>query len=321
MQIHRIRGRDLRDALERASRAWGEQALVLSHELMPDGGVTVAVTAADRSTASERPRPARDAALGDVARALRRSGGSEELVAATLAEVERGGASGPFALDAAAAVLGRGISVAPSPKLARGTGALLTAPCTIAFVGSTGVGKTTTLAKLASRLVRAGRRVGVVSLDARRPGAVETLRAFASAWNTDVEVAGDGNELARALLRRRGLDCVLVDTAGRSPRDADALTELARTLAPASLETYLVLAATAGRSAIEEARAGFAACRPSAWVVTKLDETRAPAPVLEAARGANAPVAFLCDGHDVAGHLHRAGAERFADLFLRGRMS
>lgn len=320
MQIHRVRGRDLRDALERASRAWGSGALVLSHEVMPDGGVTVAVTARERERGRERPT-ARDASLADVARVLRRSGCSDELVEATLADVESAGASGPFALDVAAAALGRGIAIAPSPKLARGAGAVLAPPCVLAFVGPTGVGKTTTLAKLAARLVRAGRRVAIASMDTKRPGAVEPLRALAAAWRTGIALAGDGAELAGLVARSRGADCVLVDTTGRSPRDAEALAELASTLALPSLETYLVLEATASADAVEEARAGFAATRPSAWVITKIDETRAPAPVLEAARRTRAPVAFLCDGQDLAGHLHRADAERFADLFLRGRIS
>jgi flagellar biosynthesis GTPase FlhF len=325
MQIHRVRGRDLRDALERASRAWGHGALVLSHEVMPDGGVTVAVTKAERPKTvrggTPEPPKARDASLLDVARVLRRSGCSDDLVEATLVQVESAGATGPFALDAAAAALGQGIRVAPSPKLARGAGAPLAPPCVLAFVGPTGAGKTTTLAKLASRLVRAGRRISVISMDTRRPGAVEPLRALAAAWRTEIELASDGAELARIVARSRGADCVLVDTTGRSPRDSGALTELASTLALPSLESYLVLEATASPAAVDEARQGFAAIRPSAWVITKLDETRAPAPVLEAARRTGAPVAFLCDGQDVGGHMHRAHAERFADLFLRGRIA
>jgi flagellar biosynthesis protein FlhF len=325
MQIHRVRGRDLREALERASRSFGAQALVLSHEVMPDGGVTVAVGDPRRSAASRAasaPEP-RDRGLEDVERVLRRNGGSEELVRSTLGEVRASGALGAFALDAAAAALGRRIAVAPSPRVARRASGALARPCTIAFVGPTGVGKTTTLAKLASRLVRAGRRVGVVSMDKQRPGAVEQLAALGRAMQAPVDVASDGADLARIVARSHGVDCCLVDTTGRSPRDLPALEELSRSLAQAQapLETYLVVPATASRAALAQAREGFAALRPGAWVVTKLDETHEPAAVLESAAEAGASLAFLCDGQEIARHLHRADPERIADLFLRGRLA
>ena len=326
MQIHRVRGRDLRDALERASRAYGEGALVLSHEVMPDGGVTVAVTDPERAQAQRWLEAARedrrDCGLEDLRRVLSRSGCSDQLVESTLSEVARSGARGPYALDAAAGVLGRSVAVAPSPKLHRRGAGALARPCVVAFVGPTGVGKTTTLVKLASRLVRAGRRVGVVSMDTHRPGAVEQLKALAGVMQAPVDVAADGAGLARVVSRSHGVDCVLVDTTGRSPRDAQALAELGGALAPPtlSLQTYLVVPATASRVALEDARAGFAAAHPGAWVVTKLDETREPAAVLECASKAGASIAFLCNGQEIADHLHRADPERFADLFLRGRL-
>ena len=191
-------------------------------------------------------------------------------------------------------------------------------------MGATGVGKTTTLAKLAARLVRAGRRIGLVTLDVQRPGAVEQLGAFAKSMQTSVELADDGADLARIVARSAANDCVLVDTTGRSPRDAAALAELSTMLqqggARATLETYLVVPATASRAAIDEARVGFAGAQPSAWIVTKLDETREPAAALECAAQVRAPVAFLCDGQDVGLHLHRADPEMFADLLLSGRI-
>ncbi|MBM3986365.1 MAG: hypothetical protein FJ294_00215 [Planctomycetes bacterium] len=330
MQIHRIRGRDLKDALERAQRQYGADALVLSRETMPDGGVTVAVADPTRALAAAKlaqsvpqPVPARERGCDDVERVLRRSGASEGCVALTLDAVARSGARGPFALDAAAEALASSVEIAPSPRIQRRAPGVLVQPCVIAFVGPTGVGKTTTLAKLAARLVRSGRRVGIVSMDTHRPGAVEQLRALASAILTDVAMAGDGAELQRAVASFGSPECVLVDTAGVSPRDSAALAALGESLAAVggSLETYLVLQATSSREAIEAARESFAATNPSAWVLTKLDETRAPSPVLECAAAARARLAFLCDGQDVAAHLHRAEPKHVADLFLRGRIA
>ena len=327
MQIHRVHGRDLKDALQRAGEQYGTDALLLSHERMPDGAVIVAVADAERTRAARPPlrSTVADTGLADVGRAMRRTGCSSTLVEATLAEVARSGARGAFALDAAAAVLSRAVAVAPSPRIQKRTSGALLQPYVIAFVGATGVGKTTTLAKLAARLARAGRRVGMVAMDVQRPGAVEQLRAFAQLVQAPVDVAADGAELARIVARSAHLDCVLVDTTGRSPRDVRALGELAAALeqgrARATLETYLVVPATASRSALDDAHTGFGAARPGAWIVTKLDETREPAGALEASAAARAPVAFLCDGQQLDEHLHRADPELFADLLLRGRIA
>jgi flagellar biosynthesis GTPase FlhF len=332
MQIHRVRGKDLRDALRRAGEQFGAEALFLSHETMPDGDVMVAVadpvrtlvTRGEVAGPAQAPSP-RSRAASDVERVLARSTTSRALTDKVLAHVAKTGASGPYALDAAAQFLGQQVEVAPGPRLpARNVGAALQ-PCVLAFVGPTGVGKTTTLAKIASRMARVGRRVSLVSMDLQRPGAVDQLAGFAAAMQAPFEIAADGAALTRILARSGERDCVLIDTTGRSPRDARALAELAAGLgvaaAGASLSTYLVLSAAASPSALEEARRAFAPTRPDAWIVTKLDETRAPAPVLEASAAAHVGVAFLCDGPDVEAHLERANPERFADLFLRGRLA
>lgn len=329
MQIHRVRGRDLHDALRRAGREYGDGALFLSHETLPDGDVLVAVADAVRTlvTRGQVPNavsaPARTSGAADVERVLERSGCSRGLIEATRAHVESSGARGAYALDAAAQFLGARVKVAPGPRLPSRNAGESVQPCVLAFVGPTGVGKTTTLAKIASRMARVGRRVTLVCMDTHRPGAVQQLTAFAELMQAPCEVAADADALDRVLARSGERDCVLVDTTGRSPRDAPALAQLARSLerGSARLSTYLVLSAAATASAIDEARRAFAPTRPTAWIVTKLDETRAPAPVLEAAAAQGVGVAFLCDGPDVSQHLERAHPERLADLFLRGRLA
>lgn len=328
MQIHRVRGRDLRDALSRAGRQFGDNALLLSHETLPDGDVLVAVadpvrTAVARGELASARGAARPSGFADVERALERSGTSRALIDATLAHVERSGARGPYALDAAAEFLGARVLVAPGPRPASRSALERGQPAVLAFVGPTGVGKTTTLAKIASRMARVGRRVSLVCMDTQRPGASEQLSAFAQLMQAPFAVAPDAAALAQVLARSSNRDCVFVDTTGRSPRDARALEQLAQSLGGDTerLSTYLVLSAASTRAALEEARRSFAPTRPQAWIVTKLDETRAPAPVLEAAAEAKVGVAFLCDGPDVSAHLERAHAERFADLFLRGRLA
>lgn len=321
MRIQRMRGRDLVEVLERAARELGPDTLVLSREPAPGGGITVALGV----PATPLPPRREDPGLRDVRRLLERTGTSNDLVARTLRAVERSGATGAFAIDAAAEALGGTLDVAPSPRT-RAQGA---AAHVLAFVGPTGVGKTTTLAKLAARLVRAGRRVALVAMDGGSVGARAQLDTYGRLLQAPVRHAANALALARAVGESRAADLVLVDTSGRSPRDVEALRALARELSGARagderasvLDVYLTLPATSGRTALDEALLGFAEARPTALVLTKLDETAQPAPILEFAAASGLPTAFLCDGAEVARHLHRTAPERVADLFLRGRIA
>ena len=325
MQIHRIRGRDLHDALEKAQRLHGSDALVLTHEAVP-GGVTVAVTAAKgRRGPSGSPLTTGEhvPGLDGVERAMRRTGCSDALLADVLRAVRASGARGAYTLDVAARELGARVAVAPSPKAAPRKRLLgrraERASNAIAFVGPTGVGKTTTIAKLATRLVKAGRRVALVNLDTQRVGAGQQLAEYGRLLQVPVDDAHDRAELEAILERSRHLDLVLIDTTGRSPLDAQLLGEMEGTLA--APQTYLVASAVTSESVLDELGRGFARLEPQALVLTKLDETRTPAPALEFAMRAGLPVSFLCDGQAVAGHLHRPTADHFADLFLRGRLA
>lgn len=317
MQIHRIRGRDLNDALERARKLHGSGALVLTHEAVA-GGVTVAVTdARDRQlTSGARSRETgRVPGLEGVERALQRTGCSDALGNEILRRVRASGTRGAYALDVAARELSTLVQIAPSPKAPRGS----THANAIAFVGPTGVGKTTTIAKLASRLVQAGRRIGLINLDSQRRGADLQLAEFGKLLQVPVDTAHSGGDLQAILARSRHLDLVLVDTTGRSPHDAEVLQRMHAELE--GPQTYLVASAATAERVLEEIGRGFGVLNPKALVVTKLDETRSPAPILEFAREARLPISFLCDGQEIGGHLHRPTADHFADLFLRGRLA
>ena len=336
MRIHRVRGRSLGEALERARRQHGESALVLSQESAGNGDVWLAVSErrqavnvvfrnVDRSatqglaTPTQR-EPSRELQRGpsDVRNRLERAQVSAQLSEQVLAAIELAGARGPFAIDAAATELARAMRVAVSP---RADGRLRA----LAFVGPTGVGKTTTLAKLAVRLVRAGRRIALVTTDTFRVGAFEQLAAYAELLQAPVHLARDGAELAAIAAQSAQVDVLLVDTTGRSPHDGAALEKLGEALQStrmrAQLETYLVLAASASREALESATRSFAATQPSAAILTKLDETRAPAPALELGSACGNGLLFLCDGQEVSKHMRRAAADACADLILRGRLA
>ena len=152
----------------------------------------------------------------------------------------------------------------------------------VALVGPTGVGKTTTVAKLAAGFrIEAKRRVGLLTIDTFRIAAVQQLKAYAEIMDLPMEVVEKPEQMCAALDRLGDVDLVLIDTAGRSPRsDAriEQLVELLRSAQPD--ETHLVLSATGSTRSIETAVAGFSPVRPTAAILTKLDEAPCTAAVL-----------------------------------------
>jgi flagellar biosynthesis GTPase FlhF len=191
-------------------------------------------------------------------------------------------------------------------------------PRILALVGPTGVGKTTTLAKLAGK-ARLERKeaVGFVTLDLYRVAAVDQVRAYADLLEAPLEVAGTPAEFRRALGRLAGLDLVLVDTAGRSPLDARRVAELAAFLGAApEIEVCLVLAATARLREMRDAFARFSRCRVQGLIFTKLDEALVAGDLLELAARAPVPVRFLAAGQEVPDDIEEATPERLAAWVL-----
>jgi len=260
----------------------------------------------------------------DVAKRMLDHGASPEFVRLVLGEVARRGARGAWAIDAAISVLARLLPVLPSPKRPhRGEKVPL-----FAFVGPTGVGKTTALVKLGRKLREAGRHVLFASLDAHSLGAIERIGDLENDIDRgEIPLArmGSADDL-RASLRRSGpVDIVLLDTPGLSPRDEERLDELARELgrcsAPCAPSTLLVLSAASGRGALRLTTRAFAPFRADGAVLTKLDETDEPGTACEALVRAGLPTAFLCDGQDARSHLVRPSSETLAGLCLRGHLS
>jgi flagellar biosynthesis protein FlhF len=144
----------------------------------------------------------------------------------------------------------------------------------VALVGPTGVGKTTTVAKLAAnfKLVH-GLRPGLVTVDTYRIGAVEQLRTYAEIIDLPLTVANTPGDMRRAIADLGAVDVVLIDTAGRSPRDEVKIRELADFLAEARPdEVHLVLSAVAGERSLRSAVERFAIARADRLILTKLDE-------------------------------------------------
>ncbi|MEO1007069.1 MAG: flagellar biosynthesis protein FlhF [Planctomycetota bacterium] len=192
-------------------------------------------------------------------------------------------------------------------------------PRTIALVGPTGVGKTTTIAKLAAaHKLRRGRRVGLITTDTFRIAAVEQLRTYAGIISVPLRVVMSPAEMASACRSFASCDLVLIDTAGRSPRDGQRLDELAAHLEAADPhETHLVLSATSGAATLRDGARGFAIAEPNRVILTKLDEAASLGSALSALHGLGLPVSYVTTGQEVPDHIERARADRLARMVLR----
>ena len=188
----------------------------------------------------------------------------------------------------------------------------------IAFVGPTGVGKTTTLAKIAAQLtLKRGLRVGIVAADTYRIAAVDQLRTYAEILGVNVEVASSPTEAARACERLGDVDVILIDTAGRSQNDRMKLSELRAFLAAAQPdETHLVLSATASARALAREAEAFGPLGVDRLVLTKLDEAASFGTLISLVERLGTRVSFFTHGQEVPDHIEVARGGRLAALVM-----
>lgn len=168
----------------------------------------------------------------------------------------------------------------------------------VALVGPAGVGKTTTIAKLAARFVlRHGpRELALVSTDRERIGAHEQLCAYGRSLGVPATVAGEPAELPAALDALRGKRLVLIDTAGAYLPEAGL----------PSVQTYLVLSAATHRAGLDCALRQFSVAQPAGCIVTKLDEAASLGELISALVEHRLPVTYLSEGQRVPEDLRPA---------------
>jgi flagellar biosynthesis protein FlhF len=181
-----------------------------------------------------------------------------------------------------------------------------------ALVGPTGVGKTTTIAKLAARFARRNgpRDIALVTTDTYRIGAREQLYTYGRLIGVPVFEAGSREALAQTLARLADYRLVLVDTAGMSQRDRSLAQQLAWIEAVPNLRPLLCLPANAQPIDLDEVVRRFWSVRPEAVVLTKLDETGRLGASLSVAMRHQLPVAYVTDGQRVPEDLHLAEPHR-----------
>ena len=184
----------------------------------------------------------------------------------------------------------------------------------VALVGPTGVGKTTTIAKLAANFrLREKKRVGLITVDTYRIAAVEQLRTYADIIDLPMHVVSTPREMRDAVNSLSSMDLVLLDTAGRSPHDDVKIQELKSFLLEAAAdEVHLVLSATAGAASLEKTAKQFAAVGTTHLLLTKLDEAAGLGHLLPLLSTRKLPLSYLTDGQSVPDDISPADAGRLA---------
>jgi flagellar biosynthesis protein FlhF len=183
-----------------------------------------------------------------------------------------------------------------------------------AVVGPTGVGKTTSIAKIAARFVlrHSVDELGLVSTDTYRIGARQQLWNFARILRAPMHVAETAKDLKRVLDGFAHKKLVLIDTAGMSQRDVRLASQFETLdIDDYPIQTVLALSAGADRACLAEALRVFKAANPQSLIITKLDEAAALGAVLSLAIRNDLPVAYLSDGQRVPEDLHLASPKRF----------
>lgn len=188
----------------------------------------------------------------------------------------------------------------------------------IAFLGPTGVGKTTTLAKLAAHyLQKQGRDILLVTIDNYRIAAAEQLQVYAQIMNLPLEIVSTPEQL-NTVLRRQGVNkLTLIDTAGRNPRDEQSLQELEAFLGQGQgIDKHLVLSATTREEDLQDIAKRFSPLGLDGLLFTKMDETHHYASLVNIQYQTGCPLTYLTDGQKVPEDLHPADPEHLSKIII-----
>ena len=345
MKIIKFEGASMRETLAKVKAELGDQAVVVSTRQVRRGllGTAYEIAAAIDQDDDGPAVPAPAPAPRPMARPTLDDGEVERVVAPLRAELrslrammraradERPPANPDLreelaALRRAVEQLRHGAVPAaapPAPTPPPVTEPQLAMPSTarvVMLVGPTGVGKTTSIAKIAARAALIeGQQVAIVTLDNYRVGGIDQIRTYADLIGVPLHIVEDAAGLPDLLVELAAYDLVLVDTAGKSPRDRAALAALATALGGLpQVEVHLTIAAATAPAVMDELAKRFAPLRPRRLLFTKLDECgRAPEVTLAPAR-LGLPVTWLATGQAVPEDLELATVPRLIQLARQG---
>ncbi len=344
MRILTIRGRSMKEALDRVRREAGEDAVILSTGTSLGGECEVSI-AVERPSAARTPSGRRapttqakptqrstapERTVDDVHRRLdvlesfiRFKVPHESPIFTRLLDAGVEESLVRRIAESCAAVTDRETEAHVRRKIAR----LLEkidplkvaegANDVVAFVGPTGAGKTTTIAKLAARFSLSQRkRVGLITEDTQRIAAVQQLRTYARILDLPLRTLARPQDAASALAALADRDIILVDTSGIGGRSTDRVGTLRGILdALGTREVILTIAATASASDVRAAAKRLEALHPSRIVVTKIDETVRPGVLLTCA-DLGLPFSHLTHGQAVPDDIAPARADRLVAEIL-----
>lgn len=197
-------------------------------------------------------------------------------------------------------------------------------PCTkfVFFIGPTGVGKTTTIAKIASSMkLRSNLKVAMVTLDTYRIAAVEQLRTYANILNIPLSVVYSSDELEHIKREYAEYDIVLIDTAGRSHRNDEQVDDIHKMieLFPSTMrEVYLVLSATTKYKDMVHITERYKKVSDYSLVFTKLDETVSVGNILNIRMLTQAPLSYITWGQNVPDDIGKVNPQKIAKQLLGG---
>ena len=189
----------------------------------------------------------------------------------------------------------------------------------IALLGTTGVGKTTTLAKIAAKFVlEQNATAAMITADTYRISAVDQLRTYSDILGLPLEVVYNPQELTAAVERHQNKDLILIDTAGRSQHNDFQMQELADFFsANPQIEKHLVISSTTKPADAKEIIKRFAAVKPEKIIITKIDETGGLGMVINLLRDEKLALSYITTGQSVPDDIEIASADVLTNIFLK----
>ncbi len=197
-----------------------------------------------------------------------------------------------------------------------------TKPCVIALVGPTGVGKTTTIAKIAASMkLFHSRDVALISADTYRIAAIEQLQTFANIATIPMSVVYSADDMQKAVQKYQQKELILIDTVGRSPKNTRQLEELHRFIEAAlPNEVHLVMSLAASSRSLMNIADNFRVMKPNRMLFTKSDESTGPGVMLNVIYKHQIPVSYLTTGQVVPNDIIPATHNAITRLVYKGAL-
>jgi flagellar biosynthesis protein FlhF len=196
----------------------------------------------------------------------------------------------------------------------------------VMLIGSTGVGKTTTAAKLCGQSIKQKKKVGLISLDTFRIGAIEQIRIYSRILGVPLAVASSPEEVREGINKLKDRDLIIIDTTGRNPKDQSYGNELKAVYALGiPMETHLLISGSSSEHFMTESLSHYRNLPVNRIAFTKMDEAGGFGPVYNFSMQAGKPIAYLTTGQKVPADIEFCSNAQLADLILNpkdaGRMA